>query len=357
MLLDVLLGLAATALVPFRHHAPLAITLMVGIIGSISYFALGAVIVTIISLATRRRARELAVLAVVILVVTVLAEAWISSTILAPIAEPAVWWQVTLVMAVALAVLIVTGLYIGGRRELIKALVQRSELLEEEQALRLEQARSAERSAIAREMHDVLAHRLSLVAMHSGGLAWREDLSREQSAATAAVVQENARLALAELRGVLGVLRAPSAETNPDALTPQPSLGVLDELLAESTQAGLAVHCEIAPDIAPVLSTLSSVQSRHAYRIVQEALTNARRHAPGSRVEVTLGGTPGTRLELKVRNRLSQPRESEALNGARHRVGMGLTGMTERARLAGGELVHGVVGSDFVVEAWLPWTN
>ena len=101
-----------------------------------------------------------------------------------------------------------TGYYIGARRELLAFWRERAETAEREHALAAERARAAERTRIAREMHDVLAHRISLVALHAGALTYRSDLDREETAAAAAVIQDNAHLALGELRQVLGVLRA-----------------------------------------------------------------------------------------------------------------------------------------------------
>ena len=103
--------------------------------------------------------------------------------------------------------LLATGMYIGARRELVASLHDRAERAEREQALRVEQAQANERARIAREMHDVLAHRMSLVAMHAGALAYRTDLSPEQTRHAAEVIQANAHRALADLREVLGLLR------------------------------------------------------------------------------------------------------------------------------------------------------
>ena len=99
------------------------------------------------------------------------------------------------------------GLYIGARRELIATLRDRADRAEREQAMRVAQARTNERARIAREMHDVLAHRISLVAMHAGALGYRTDLSRDETKRAADVISQNAHQALVDLREILGVLR------------------------------------------------------------------------------------------------------------------------------------------------------
>ena len=192
---------------------------------------------------------------------------------------------------------IITGFYVRARRELVASLHERVLTAEREQALTTEAARDAERTRIAREMHDVLAHRISLVAMHAGALAYREDLTREQTAETAATIQANAQLALAELRQVLGVLRAGRVPDGVEA--PQPTLAELAALLADVREAGSQVQLDVLGlrecDLAKIPATLS----RTWFRIVQEALTNARKHAPGEPVSVRLTGEPGGFLDAR----------------------------------------------------------
>jgi signal transduction histidine kinase len=135
-------------------------------------------------------------------------------------------------------------------------------------------ARQVERARIAREMHDVLAHRLSLVSMHAGALEYRPDASPHELAQAAGTVRRNAHQALQDLREVLGVLRAADG----DSMRPQPTLADVPALVAESRDAGL----RISEDYDGVeLGTVPSAVGRTAYRIVQEALTNIRKHADG----------------------------------------------------------------------------
>jgi signal transduction histidine kinase len=130
-------------------------------------------------------------------------------------------------------------------------------------------------------MHDVLGHRLSLLSVHAGALEFRPDASPEEIAGAAKVIRENAHQALQDLREVVGVLRAPVGEL------PQPTLADARQLVAESGRAGMRV--ELREEIGGAVPDLVG---RTAYRVVQEALTNARKHAPGAAVDVHLAGAP-----------------------------------------------------------------
>jgi signal transduction histidine kinase len=243
------------------------------------------------------------------------------------------------------------GLFVRAQRELVLSLRERATRLEAEQRLRVEQAREAERLRIAREMHDVLAHRVSLLSLHAGALEFHPDASAEEVAEAAAVIRASAHAALEELRDVIGVLRegAPAGAPEP----PQPTLAEIPALVEESRLAGMRVHwhIEMPGDAAP-----PTALARAAYRIVQEGLTNARKHAPGAAVEVTIDAQAGTALVVEVLSRravgVAAP-AGLALPGA----GTGLVGLAERVALAGGELEHGPDGAgDFVLRATLPWS-
>ena len=189
------------------------------------------------------------------------------------------------------AVSVAIGWAIGERRAFVASLHERALTAEREQAMRVVQAQVAERARIAREMHDVLAHRISLVAMHSGALAYRTDLTPEQVAETAEVVRESANHALTELRAVLGVLRdvpGPGAPSDDSPQPPQPTLDDLDTLVAEARSGGATVLL----DRSGALEGVPEQVSRGAFRIVQEGLTNARKHAPGVTVRVTVSTAP-----------------------------------------------------------------
>lgn len=202
---------------------------------------------------------------------------------------------------------------------------------------RVNEARLAERERIAREMHDVVAHRISLIALHAGGLAHR--MANPEEAELARLIQTNAQAALTELRGVLRGLRGPEAPPEP----PQPTLADLDQLVADARAAGQKVDVQVTGD----LGGLGAIASRHAYRIVQEGLTNARKHAPGAPVALTVDAVAG--LRLVVSNPLADLAAPD-----RTGAGLGLVGVVERVEQLDGEVTHGVHGSRYVLEVALP---
>jgi signal transduction histidine kinase len=195
-------------------------------------------------------------------------------------------------------------------------------------------------------MHDVLAHRISLLSLHAGALEIRPDASADEVAGAAGVIRASAHQALQDLREVIGVLRADTGQES-DPERPQPTIADLPALADESRAAGMRVRLELAVAAGDV----PALTGRTAYRIVQEALTNARKHAPGAAVTVAIGGAPSAGLTVAVSNPwpVSPP---AAIPG----TGTGLIGLAERTTLAGGRLTHGRTESgDFTLTAWLPW--
>jgi signal transduction histidine kinase len=252
-------------------------------------------------------------------------------------------------LAVAAAVL-AWGMFVRARRQLVLSLRERAERAESEQRLHADQARLAERTRIAREMHDVLAHRISLIALHAGGLELNAELPPEQIRETAHLLRSTARQALEELRDVIGVLRSDAVTGEPIA-PPQPTLAEVPRLVAEVEQAGAKVRLEM--DVTDAAAAPSAL-GRDAYRIVQEALTNVSKHARGTATEVQLTGGPGAGLRVCVRNCLPVNADASHLPGA----GAGLLGLQERVALAGGTLTHAPDGHGyFVVDARLRWEN
>jgi signal transduction histidine kinase len=230
------------------------------------------------------------------------------------------------------------GLFVRARRELVRSLREQADRAGDE-------ARDAERRRIAREMHDVLAHRLSLVAVHANALEFRTDASAEEVAEAAGVISASARAALDDLRGVIGVLREDGIESLTEP--PQPTLADLDSLIEESRAAGMRIDARIELGDA----TPDATVGRTAYRIAQEGLTNARKHAPGAAVTLTVQAPDG---DLRVEVRSLKPVavvSASPLPGA----GTGLIGLAERVTLAGGELESGVDPEGaFVLRARLP---
>jgi signal transduction histidine kinase len=356
VLLDVLLGLVAIGLLPLRRRRPLLVAIVLAALTALSAFSIGAAMLALVSLSTRRRWREVLPAGAVWLAATLVYEFLYegsSSTELSELLSVALAVGLSVLM---LALLVATGFYVGARRELLQTLRQRAEAAERAQESRAAEARQAERTRIAREMHDVLAHRISLVAMQAGGLAYRDDLTRAQITASAETIRDSAHQALGELREVLGVLRAEEEAVPTEREAPQPTLAELPALLADAAEAGNRVHLDLTGlpggDRA-ALGALPVTASRTAFRILQEALTNARKHAPGQDVRARLAGAPGERLLVEASNPVPAV-VPHAAPGA----GLGLVGVAERAQLLGGSLEHGI-GPDgrFGVRVWLPWQS
>ena len=243
------------------------------------------------------------------------------------------------------AVVVAWGMF---RRTRLQAQRERARRADAEEQLRIEQVRYGERTRIAREMHDVLAHRISLLSLHAGVLEFRPDAPPEEVARAAAVIRASAHQALEDLRVVIGVLR--DGPDGPGPEPPQPTLAALPGLLEESRAAGMRIQAEVGlPDLAAVPDAIG----RHALRIVQEALTNARKHATAAPVELRLDGAPGHGLTIEVRNPVP------ALATAEPKIpgtGAGLLGLAERATLSGGRFEHGLdEHGQFRLHAWLPW--
>ncbi|WP_242614394.1 sensor histidine kinase [Actinomadura roseirufa] len=231
------------------------------------------------------------------------------------------------------------GLWINARRQVLAALAERAGRLEREQAARAEQARAAERARIAREMHDVVAHKVSLVVLHAGAL--QSDAADEDTRRAADLIRATGREALANLREVLGVLRAAHAEPR----TPPPALSDLERLLAQSRAAGLTVRRRDEGAARP----LPDAAERAAYRVVQEALTNVHKHAAGAAAEVVLRHRPG-HLEVTVHNGPAEAAPDLPPGG-----GLGLAGLRERLALLGGTLEAGPrPDGGFAVRARVP---
>ncbi|MGW2280471.1 sensor histidine kinase [Streptomyces sp. NPDC001770] len=235
------------------------------------------------------------------------------------------------VLFVLLAV--VGGLWMGNRRRLVEALNAQVEHLRTERELREQAARMAERSAIAAEMHDVLAHRLSLIALHTGVLATKRDVLPHPVVERLSLLRTASTDALTDLRDVLGALRT---ENPPATDRPAPALRDVEEMIGQARAAGQAIDTivEGIPEQAPAAHRLA------VYRLVQEALTNARKHAPGAPVRVRIDyGPPATLIE--VTNPPGTP-----LRGARAvPSGFGLIGLRERVETLGGHLNAGPGGA------------
>ncbi|MFB9401847.1 sensor histidine kinase [Streptomyces echinatus] len=339
-ILDQTLGALSCGAVWLRRRWPVGLAVAMIPVGLLSNSSGGASMVALFTLAVHRPFRYVA---------------WIGGAGLALI--PFFFWvrpdpdlpYLGVVVFTALLTVSITGwgMFVRSKRMLMLSLRDRAHRAETEARLRAEQAQRLAREAIAREMHDVLAHRLTLLSVHAGALEFRPDAPREEIARAAGVIRESAHEALQDLREIIGVLRAGESDESSGG-RPQPTLAALAALVAESREAGM----EVALDhrVADPAAVPASV-GRTAYRIAQEALTNARKHAPGTEVTVRLTGNPGDGLTVTVANP-APPAEIPPVPGS----GQGLIGLTERATLAGGRLEHGTrPDGGFEVRGWLPW--
>jgi signal transduction histidine kinase len=342
LVLDFVAGLAVCLALWVRRRHPFEVALATVVVAAFSAMAGGAVVIAVFNAAIRVSRRALIVIVALALV----------SLVFALLLYPSVgnFWPQLLFGCLLLAVALGWGLFTRARRQVIRSLRERAERLEAEQRLRVEQARDAERRRIAREMHDVLAHRLSLLSVHAGALEFRPDATPEEVAEAAGVIRQTAQAALQELRDVIGVLRD---DTDDRAVQPpQPTLAQLPALIEESREAGM--HVQLRMD-ASLDDRLPASCGRTAYRVVQEGLTNARKHAPAAAVEVSVAVHKGPALVVEVvsRSPVGVPTGSVSPSGS----GAGLVGLAERVSLAGGELKHGRnEAGDFVLRAKLPWT-
>ncbi|WP_433284290.1 sensor histidine kinase [Micromonospora sp. CA-244673] len=235
---------------------------------------------------------------------------------------------------------LVAGLWIGARRDTLAALHDRAARLEREQEARADRVRAEERARIAREMHDVVAHRVSLMVVHAGAL--EVTAAEPATVEAAALIRSTGRAALTDLREVLGVLRQRAGDGTP---LPPTGLDAVDELIRESRAAGLRVdrRDEGTPGTVP------GGVARTVHRVVQEGLTNVRKHAPAAAVTVRLRHLPDG-IEATVRNGPSA-RPGNPLPGA----GLGLVGLRERVELAGGRLSAGPTDDGgFLLRALVP---
>jgi signal transduction histidine kinase len=210
---------------------------------------------------------------------------------------------------------------------------------------------SEERLRIAQELHDVLAHNISLISVQAGValhlMDERPDQAAQQARTSLTAIRQASKEALGELRSVLGMLRSPSDEQAP--LSPVPGLAQLGDLTSRATAAGLAVQTEVSGDQRP----LPAGTDLASYRIVQEALTNVIRHAGARSVAIRVSyGDTSLGIEVEDDGTGGAGDFGGAGAGA---AGNGIAGMRERARLLGGELIaRPMPGKGFLVRATLP---
>ncbi|MFE3405075.1 sensor histidine kinase [Streptomyces anulatus] len=294
--------------------------------------------------------------------VLVLAGALVAGAVAVAVVPSLLTLGTQFVAVIVLAVLVpwFVGRFSRQYRELVRAGWEKAEQLERERQLIAEQARLLERARIARDMHDVLGHDLSLIALSAGALKLAPGLD-ERHRQAAQDIRGRAGAAVERLGEVIGVLREESEDP------PQgPGGSDIPRLVGDAAASGLAVELTVAGEAAG----LPPAVERAAHRVVQEGLTNAAKHAPGESVSVELSHT-ATETRVVVRNGApaAAPAGTRAgpsagpgghgSGGAGGRVsagpgGRGLIGLDERVRLVGGTLDHGLRDGGFTVAARLP---
>jgi signal transduction histidine kinase len=340
---DAALGMLASFGLWLRRRWPVGLAVIVGLFAIYSVSASAVALIALFTVAVHRR------LSTAVFVAAGYALASFLTLLVRPDMSPPNWWQGVLGVICVVAVLAL-GMFVRARRQL--ALVER-ERAASEQELRVAQARQMERNRIAREMHDVLAHRLSLLSLQAGALELWPDAPSAEVARAAGVIRGNAHSALEDLREVIGVLRSARADDDrADGVpeTPQPTLLDLPMLIDESRKAGMRVllECDV-----PDLGAVPEAMGRTAFRIVQEGLTNARKHADHAEVSVAVRGAAADGLTVEIRNPWPVGvGPTTPIPGA----GMGIIGLAERTALSGGRLEHGrTPAGEFRLWTWLPW--
>jgi signal transduction histidine kinase len=327
-------GISLAVLLLARRRHPVAVAVGLLLPELVSAGSIGAAVMATCGVAINRRRPVTA--AVTALHVGTLSTFWF---LVSTDREDTVAGVVMVVLLYSTAV--ATGLLLRAQRLLVESLRERARQAEEGQRLRVEEARHHERERLAREMHDVLAHRISLLAVHAGALEYRGTLPPAEAGA-AAIIRQCAHEALEDLRDVINMLRDDAGNGD----RPLPTLTDLPQLIEQSRTAGASVgYQDLIGDRVAVPVNIG----RHAYRIVQEGLTNARKHAPGAKVVVSVATADGGLL-IEIANPLPVG-GPPAMPGA----GAGLIGLAERVDLVGGRLEHGQApGGGFALRAWLP---
>lgn len=248
-------------------------------------------------------------------------------------------------IVVCLAIAWVLGDSMRTRRAYYAELEERATRLEFERDQQAQIAGAAERARIARELHDVVAHNVSVMVVQADGAAYALDASPDRAREALGAIATTGREALAEMRRLLGVLRSQSES---DEYVPQPGVDQLDDLVEQVRGTGLEV--DLAVEGVPV--ELPQSVALAAYRIVQEALTNTRKHAgPGAGATVRVGyGEDGLEMEI-----IDDGRGAAAPGDG---LGHGLVGMRERVAMLGGRLHTGPdAGGGWAVRALLPYAG
>ncbi|MFJ3901301.1 sensor histidine kinase [Streptomyces sp. NPDC090025] len=376
---DPLVALGALTALLWRRRFPLAVAVAVAVASSASALATGAALLALCSVSARRRPAWTAVAALALV-----AASPFTFLIYPVTGPPGSMWRTLALTALsagtAVAVGVAMGAVVGARRVEVRSLRERAESAERERAAHAARVRALERNRIARDMHDVLAHRISLVALQAGALDHRGDLTPAENRTLIRGIADGSRQALEELRDVLGVLRAepgdpgdpgesgdpgglrdpdPDSDSDPGRGQPeaiQPLFDRVPDLVADARASGLDVTFTTM-----VAGRPPDLVGGTCYRVVQEGLTNAVKHAPGAPVRVIVEGTTGCGLRVRVDTSPASTATASTATASAARPpasGFGLLGLTERVTLVGGELRHHPTPEGgYVLTARLPWPN
>ncbi|MGW0134222.1 sensor histidine kinase [Streptomyces sp. NPDC003299] len=326
--LDICVGAVASLVLLVRYRAPVAVGLVLAVAGAFCATAGVANYVALFAVARTRRTEQAFVVA------------------LADIAGGLVFWllypansalSLTVVVNTAIALAVVAwGALQQKQQDLVAVYRDRAARIEREREQRAEHIQMAERARIARDMHDSVAHYISLIALYAGGLAVAGD-DAEDVGATAETIRTTAISALDELRTVIGILRDGTVVTPQGSEHEHTVAGLIDE----ARQAGQLIVARLdLPDnsgnTGRAAALRESPNAEHVYRVVQEGLTNARKHAPGALVTVHVRGE-GSDALIAITNPIEEG--ESALPG----TGAGLSGLVERIAAVGGVVEHEVV--------------
>ncbi|MGU3435074.1 sensor histidine kinase [Actinomycetes bacterium M1A6_2h] len=251
-------------------------------------------------------------------------------------------WLPWVVAAVLVVAVVGLGLLRRTKSDLVDAVQSRDRVTAQSAALREEMLLTEERARIARDMHDTLAAGLSRIALIAGGLQVNSGDGPEKVSNTASLIHSTAHDSLEELKRIIGVLRG-SNTGGVDA--GRRSIAGIGDLVDGARASGETVR--YVQDLSP--GEVGPLSSHVAYRVVQECLTNAQKHAPRAPIQVTIRGADVDGVTVEVRNHAAA--QTTSVPGS----GTGLHGLTEQVRGAGGTISAAHSAGEFVVAAWLPW--
>lgn len=326
LLADAAVGIIALVL---GHRGRYAWTLVLAVI---STAAMGTALMAMASIAHSRTNRGVLCFAIGLVLAELIRWQW---PWVPDAAYQHQWWGVTLLL-LTITCVVAWGRYVGAHRALVTSLREQNDVLVRSRDIEIEAAYARERANLSREMHDVLAHRLSLIAMHSSALQHRRTMSDDERIAGGQIISTNARASLSELRGILSDLR------EPEPSEPQPDIADLPALVRE----GQTAQFPITLHFGLLETTLPGGIGRHLYRIAQEGITNARKHGAPGPIEVRIADEQEA-IRLTVVNCFHGERSD---NGGGH----GLKGLTERVHLCRGQLNRSVNENQHVLSVRIP---